>query len=173
MDWMRSVVIYIVLAVILVFYIYEMIRDIKTKANKGKILLTFKGEINGYLVFGEICILFILFMGEQVWQHKNTDIFSIPLVILFILLMTYCFYRGLRKPELYENLIIAPDGIYDLNCVLSYKCSNLMESEEVVVLSIKVEDKLLLGKSKIREIQFRLEKDKLDIIEKAIPNLRG
>jgi hypothetical protein len=160
-----------VMAVVFGYYMYQIIKDIKARANKGKLILTFKKEINGYLILGEICTPFILFIGEQIWERKNTTIFTISIGILIALLMIYCFYRGFRESELCENAIISPQGIYDLNRIRSYKYSHPVEVEEIVILRINIEDKLLFGKSKIKEIQFRFEKDKIDMVENIIMHL--
>lgn len=172
MNWMPIISMYILLTVILVCCIYQIIKEIKAQINKGKLLLIFKREINRYLILGEIYILFILFMGEKVWVHNNTSGFALSSIILFTLLMVYYFYKGLRKQGLYENVIIASDGIYHLDRIHSYEWSDIVELDGIVVLTIKVEDKLLFRKEKFREIQFRLEKDKMDIIENTIAPLR-
>lgn len=159
---------------VVIAYIYQIAKDFQAHRSRGGFFVSFKREMNAHLILGELFLVFVLFIGEQIWEHNNQQFLLIYSIVLYSVFMIDCFRRGLKKEAIYENMIITREKMYALTDVKSYEYRDIMEDEGVVALRITVQGKSILGKIKIKEMQFKLEKDKMDEIEplfiKLFPN---
>jgi hypothetical protein len=95
-------------------------------------------------------------------KWDETDIVFATLLGLAII---FSVYQSLRKQALYEKILVTPERTYLLESIIDYEWGSFIETEESIVLRLKVKVSFL-SRIKVKEVYIKAkaeEKEKIEV----------
>jgi hypothetical protein len=155
----------IIIAVMLIYGMI-MVKQFRIEKDKGELLIASKRVINSnHILMSTYIILLCLYTGRRIQYHMKWDETDIVFTTLLGLAIIFSVYQSLRKQALYEKILVTPERTYLLESIIDYEWGSFIETEESIVLRLKVKVSFL-SRIKIKEVYIKAkaeEKEKIEV----------